>query len=547
VIDPTLAYATYLGGNSGDMGMALAVDDAGNAYVTGMTSSTDFPTAHAFQPIGHATPSAPDAFVAQLAPDGGSLVFATYLGGTGTDQANGIAVDPAGNVVVTGTTQSADFPTRNAIDATLSGTTDAFVTELAAGGAALVYSTLLGGSSVDFGDAVAVDGAGTAYVAGGTQSADFPLKNPLRRFSGASDVFLAKLAPQGASLVYSTCLGGTGSEDPGGIALDSAGDVYVAGQTDSSDFPTARALYAAKSGTIGGMDAFVSELAPDGASLVFSTYFGGAGDEGVAGIGVDQDGRAYVTGATSSTDLPTRNPFEPSKTGFTNAFVAAFAPSGTSLEYATYLGGTNYEQGHAIAVDRTGNAYVTGETFSTDFPTKDAIQPALDQPDAGDAGGFANDAFITKLDPTGSALVFSTYFGGSRTEMGMGVRLDGTGTAFVAGFTTSADLPTRNALYPRAPGGYDVFILSLADAGSGRVEPSDASIPAAGGDDAGVDATGPGATGPAGGASSEGGGCGCRCASPSSPRGATWLVLFAGALVRRKASKRHGRDSLHVR
>src|SRR5712692_6105834 len=329
VIDPTLAFSTYLGGSGEDLGRAIALDATGNIYVAGSTTSHDFPTANALQPVYRGgvcrfdsprTFPCPDVFVAKLNPTGSALLYATYLGGSDSDEAFGIAVDAAGNAYVTGTTRSSNFPTANAFQPRYGGTRtdlfggDAFVTKLSPTGSVL-YSTYLGGTLNDIGYAIAVDSRGNAYVTGAAASRDFPLVRPLQATHGGAldDVFVAKLDPTGAALLYSTFLGGNGRDNAFGIAVDSAGNAYITGFTGSTDFPTANAIQAAHAG--GSVDAFVAKLNPAGSGLVYSTYLGGSNSDEGRAIAVDSAGNAYVTGATTSTNFPTAIPFQPANRG----------------------------------------------------------------------------------------------------------------------------------------------------------------------------------------------------------------------------------------
>ena len=353
VIDPALSYSTYLGGTSGEIGYGIAVDTDGNAYVTGSTGSVDFPTAN---PLQSATVGDFDAFVSKLDLTGTTLVYSTYLGGTGFDRATGIAVDGAGNAYVTGLTASNNFPTTaNAVQATFGGGTcgtifcsDAFVAKLQADGTALVYSTYLGGSDADFGQGIAVDDVGSAYVTGSTLSANFPTASPLQETAGGnSDAFVTKLSPDGTGLTYSTYLGGADGDFGQAIAVSAARNAYVTGYTFSTDFATVSPLQSANAGSA---DAFVVELDPPGAALVYSTYFGGSGLDRAAAIAVDGDGNAYITGDTNSPDFPASDGALQSVMGggtcgsspCADAFVAKIGADG----YATYLGGTDIRSGH---------------------------------------------------------------------------------------------------------------------------------------------------------------------------------------------------------
>ena len=442
VIDPALSYSTYLGGIVADGVNAIAADTEGNAYVTGWAQSPDFPTANALQP--NFGSSSMDAFVTKLIPLGNELVYSTFLGGSGADEGLAIAADAAGNAYVTGMTASTDFPTLNPLQATNKAAPNntAFVAKLNPSGSALFYSTYLGGSGSDAGSGIAADGAGDAYVTGNTTSSDFPTAGPVQAsYGGDTDAFVAKLNAAGSALLYSTYLGGSSVDEGSGIAVDTAGNAYIVGYTESTNFPTADPLQGTNNAaTAGNPTAFVAKLNPAGSAFVYSTYLGGSSlDEGL-GIAADNSGNAYITGETSSTDFPTVNPLqatnEAASAGNPTAFVAKLNPTGSALVYSTYLGGSGPDEGLGVAVDGAGNTYVTGETASTDFPTANPIQP--------DYGGGLYDAFVTKLNPAGSALLYSTYLGGSGIDQGYGIAADAAGNAYVAGETTSWNFPTAN-------------------------------------------------------------------------------------------------------
>ena len=451
VVDPTLVYSTYLGGNGYDIAQGIAVDSAGNAYVTGWTGSGNFPTKNPFQ---GANAGRYDAFVTKLSPTGSALVYSTYLGGgagNGNDIAQGIAVDSAGNAYVTGWTGSGNFPTKNPFQGHGAGSYDAFVTKLSPTGNALVYSTYLGGGGRDIAYGIVVDSAGNAYVTGQTYSTNFPTKNPFQGvFGGYVDAFVTKLSPDGSALVYSTYLGGSGLDTGYGIALDSAGNAYVTGWTGSSNFPTKNPFQGAFAGSY--YDAFVTKLSPTGSALVYSTYLGGNGDDYGYGIAVDSARNAYVAGATTSTNFPTKNPFQGAGAGNVDAFVTKLSPAGTALVYSTYLGGGFPDYAYGIALDSSRNAYVTGYTKSTNFPTNHPFQP-----------NHAFDAFVAKLSPTGSALVYSSYLGGSNSsEIGYGIAVDSTRNAYVTGYTHSTDFPTKNPFQGANAGSYDAFVTKIS-------------------------------------------------------------------------------------
>jgi beta-propeller repeat-containing protein len=400
----SLVYSTFLGGTSSDVGKGIAVDASGNAYVGGVTFSSDFPTTAAAFDVS--SNGGYDAFVTELNADGSALSYSTYLGGAGYDEVKGIAIDGADNAYVTGYTGSADFATSaGALDPALTGLYDAFVTKLNATGSALSYSTYLGGSFFDQGNAIAVDGAGSAYVTGSGTSTDFPTTAGAFDTSsnGGSDAFATKLDSAGAALTYSTYLGGSLDDQGNGIAVDGAGSAYVIGYTASvgpgtgTPFPTTSGAF----DTIynGGGDGFVTKLNTAGAALTYSTFLGGTGYDQGNGIAVDGAGRAYVTGYTNSTpgssvtDTPfptTAGAFDTTYNGAYDAFLTKVDVAGATLTYSTFLGGTDGDYGRAIAADGSNNAaYVTGSTASSGFPTTPG---AFDISQNG-----SSDAFVTKL------------------------------------------------------------------------------------------------------------------------------------------------------
>ena len=388
------------------------------------------------------------------------LSYSTYLGGSGADLGNAIAVDGLGNVYVTGQTTT-NFPTTNPFQADNGGGVDVFVTKVNAAGSARVYSTYLGGAGDDFGYGIAVDSAGNAYVTGYTKSANFPTTaSPIQgtHGGGTGDAFVTKLNASGTALLYSTYLGGSGDDVGHGIAVDSSGNAYVAGDTGSANFPTTNPL---QPNNGGGVDGFVTKINAAGSARVYSTYLGGALTDAVFGIAVDGSGNAYLTGTTGSTDFPTKNPIQMNNGGADDVFVTKINTAGSALVYSTYLGGLGFDRGNAIAVDGAGNAYVTGQTNSTDFPTTSPLQPN---------NGGAIDAFVTKINAAGSGRVYSTYLGGNDIDYGNGIAVDIAGNAFVAGYTTSTTFPTTNPIQAnKGATGPDGFVTQINAAGSAPV------------------------------------------------------------------------------
>jgi hypothetical protein len=373
-INPTgsgLVYSTYIGGSAGDEGKAIAVDTSGNAYVTGMTFSDDFPTTPgAFQPT---TPyfHSYHAFVTALNPTGAGL-YSTYLGGDYLDFAAGIAVDTSGHAYVIGTTGSTDFPTTvGAFQRTYGGGNyDAFLTVFNSTGTGLIYSTYLGGSGYEEGEGIAVDTSGHAYITGITDSSDFATTAGALQTTYISlyaNVFVAEFNPTGSDLVFSTYLGAGTYAEGKCIALDTSGNAYVSGLAESGFPVTAGAFQTTFSG--GCYDAFITELNPTGSGLLYSTYLGGIDLDQVRGIAVDTSGNAYVSGFTRSSDFPITEGAFQTILGGEDAFVTEINPSGTGLVYSTFLGGSSSDQGFGMAVDTSGNFYVTGFAQSSDFPT----------------------------------------------------------------------------------------------------------------------------------------------------------------------------------
>jgi hypothetical protein len=507
VIDPVLVYSTFLGGSAlfGDKGNAIAVDAAGNVYVAGQTYSADFPvTQGAYQTTNNAAANQfTNIFVSKLNASGTALLYSTYLGGSGTlqggDSAHAMAVDAAGNVYVAGQTYSTDFPVspgafQTTNRAAAEESTNAFVAKLNATGTALVYSTYLGGSggqgnyTGDKGNAIAVDAAGNVYVAGQTYSTDFPVTpgafqtTNQAAASNLTNAFITKLNPTGTALVYSTYLGGSGGYRGGyagdmgnAIAVDTAGNGYVAGATFSSDFPVTSGAFQSANNALAnqGTNAFITKLNPTGTVLVYSTYLGGSGADAGNAIAADTAGDAYVAGQTGSIDFPvTQGAFQTTNhrelIGGVNAFVTKLNPAGSALVYSTYLGGsggvvnqsaTLFFRGgdlaSGLAIDSSGNAYVTGSTASANFPVTSGAYQTTNHDQPGCVGGCIGgyNAFITELNSTGSALVYSTYLGGRGLGLDFGLieglagdqanalALDSSGNVYVTGSAQSFDFP----------------------------------------------------------------------------------------------------------
>ncbi|HLM00944.1 MAG TPA: DNRLRE domain-containing protein [Pyrinomonadaceae bacterium] len=532
-IDPIINYSTYIGGTSDDYIKDIALDAAGNVYVTGYTYSTNFPTitgSYRATSVGVS-----DVFAFKLNPAGTALIYSTYVGGSsnqtgnGNDYGNSIAVDASGNAFIAGTTGSTNFPVSNARQTTYGGGgSDAFVLKLNSTGSALLFSTYHGGSVEDFCNGIAVDTSGNAYLTGGTNSQNFPVLNAYqsslngyfdynRNIIPSRDIFISKFNPTG-SLVYSTYLGGdlsytewqwrmVNSEHGNGIAVDSQGSAYVTGVTNSKSFPMINEVDGP--GYDRNTDAFVVKLNAAGNGLIFSTYLSGSdpyfyccidehfsSDAGID-IAVDAAGSAHVVGNTESGDFPVVNAYQSINKSFdpyvlnyetsahNSLFVTKFSPEGNSLIYSTYLGGSGLiggryyltycaENASSIAVDSSGSAYVTGNTCSWDFPLSNSVLQSHKN--------YGNDwdAFVTKFTPDGSALDYSTYLGGDGYDLGNSVAVDSFGNTYLAGTSASANLPFTTPAYQSVyRGGYEGFIAKIGNSSgfniTGRITKPDGS------------------------------------------------------------------------
>jgi hypothetical protein len=461
IIDPVLSYSTYLAGSQSEQGAGIAVDGAGSAYVTGLTFSADFPTTpKAFDGTCNACPNSAAIFITKLNPTGTGLVYSTFLGGSNYNQPFAITIDADGDAIVTGLTQSTDFPTKNPIKN--SAGPGGFVSSLNRTGTELKFSTYLG----DTGSGLTTDADQNVFVAGVTSSSSFPVTPATNVIGippsyGTTDTFVAKLTSNG-HLVFATVIGSVAQQSSSvffqvnntGIAVDSKGDVYLAGAA-SLGFPATSGAFQTNytgpapfcgSCTMG----YIAELNPAGSAFVYATYLGGSGGDQATGLAIDSSGNAYVTGNTNSTDFPTTpGAFQTqllTSGGFGGTFITKLNPTGTALGYSTYLGGTatqglgNFAAG--IALDSSGDAFVTGFTRTLDFPLMNPVQSTVP------ANG--NSAYVTEMNPLGTALLFSTVFGGSTGTQSAGIALDSSGNAYITGATQSTDLPTTPGAFQTA-------------------------------------------------------------------------------------------------
>lgn len=527
VIDPVLAYSSLVGGSNDDYGMGIAVDAESNAYVTGYTASyfraqdngpaaieatpgypvipqlLGFPTQNPVQSdpdpvvfgldldVDSTTAPTPfvmsyyDAFVFKIDPTGRRLIYSTYLGGrdhpggTGDDYGTAIAVNPAGEAYVTGMTYSLSFPTERPIQASngFNGGDyrDAFISKLNAGGSSLLYSTYFGGSGYDAGRGIAVDANGNCVVTGLTNSSNLPVFRAFQPAAGGGrDQFVVNINALGSAYNYSTYLGGSGDEGGAGpdnglnpyithvpsatiiatgavfpgarldigsrrfgpdygaaVAVDEQGYAYITGATNSADFPVVGPVVQPAIG--GGQDAFVTRIDPFGQILTgtagFSTFLGGSGNDGGRGIAVDASRRIVVAGYTTSTNFPTLNALQAANGGATDAFVARLSTAGADLSFSSYLGGSGDDVAYDVATDFASNIFVAGSTRSGNFPTRFALQSSL-RP-----GFITQDAFLTKIKADLTEYEYSTFLGGAQPDLAAAVAVNNIGTAFIAGST----------------------------------------------------------------------------------------------------------------
>ncbi|MCB8989012.1 MAG: SBBP repeat-containing protein [Ardenticatenaceae bacterium] len=458
--DP-IVYGTFLGAEAAEYGRSIATDPAGNIYITGETQSVTFPTITGTHTL--AANHGIDVYVAKFNPVSGAADYIIWFNALtlfAEDYAYGIAVGPDGSAYIAGDTRSDDFcnlfGSVPGFDTTYNGNGDAFVLKIKPDGSGLDYCTFIGGIESDTARAIAIDAEGNAYVTGSTWSdVDFPTTPNAydTAHNGLRDTFALKLDETGTKLLYSSYIGGAGQEEGVAIVVDGTNQAHISGWTFSADFPTTPTAY--DSTHNGGADIFVATFNAAGTDLTDATFLGGALDDRPAGIDVDTAVHTYITGYTYSADFPiTPGAFDPSFAGSIDAFVSKFSADGGSLAYSTFLGGTAEDWSNGIDIDVFGNAYLTGRTWSTDFPTTaDAYSSALN-------GG--RDGFIAQLSPDGTHLLYGSFLGGSDWDESLAITSDDR-QLYVTGTTRSTDFPlTDNAFAAEINGDYDIFALQFA-------------------------------------------------------------------------------------
>jgi len=465
IIDPTvtinnLAFSTFLGSFGDDVAGDNSVDAMGNIYVTGRTTSVSFPTTSGT--FDTSSNGAEDVFVTKMNPSGTGIIFSTFLGGTFFDEGRGLAVDATGNIYVAGTASNLFPTTAGAFDTTFNGGSDVFVTKLNSTGSTLLYSTYIGESAIDYANDLAIDAAGNAYIVVRTSDTvvDYPTTPGAfdTTFNGFDDVAVTKLNTAGSALVYSTFLGGSNIDNGTAIAVNTAGEAYVAGSTtdDVTDLQTTLGSYDT---THNGLtDYFVTRFSADGSSLIYSTFIGGSGIDNAAGLAIDGAGSAYVVGAAAPGFPVTAGVVDTVNLGGGEIGASKLSPDGSTLQYSTFIGGNQGENGNSVAVDPAGNAYITGGNFGGDYPVT--------------AGAFdttfngANDAILTVLNPSATGYIYSTYLGGGGNDAGNDIAVDASGNVYLAGQTANnaSAFPTTAEAYQTFHGGsIDAFAAKFGD------------------------------------------------------------------------------------
>ncbi len=452
----SLSTADYLSLSANTSCQGIALDDSGCIYVAGFTRSADFPCRDAFQDrwLGGI-----NAFVAKFSSSGSRLIYSTFLGGSDTDKAHGIAIDPSRCAVVAGMTNSSDYPCRNAYQSSCAGELDAFITKLDSSGNALIYSSYLGGSLDDAAFDLDLDSLGMVYLSGETISSDFPTRDAYQVSRGGweQDVFITKFTSSGSGLVYSTYLGGDGVDFGGKITLDLGDHIYIAGTTWSENFPTWNCYSPSRAGKY---DAFIGKLSSSGSALLYSTYLGGGGFDFGNDVAVDKTGTAYITGFTLGEGFPELNPLYERRDEDGTAFLTRLSPSGSALLFSTCWGTPGGEEGMVVSLDPMGCIYLSGITGSVDFPLRNPFQSQK-------SGRM--DIFIVKISPSGSDIIYSTYLGGLDYEKPFGLAINSAGSAYLAGCSYSCNFPVKSAYQPTMAGDADAFVTGVSSSGSSLI------------------------------------------------------------------------------
>lgn len=458
IIDPTvlinnLSYSTLMGSFGDDVANDIAVDTNGCTYITGRTTSPTYPTtAGTFDTTANGNE---DVFVTKLNSSGTGIVFSTFLGGTFFDEGRGIRIDTTGNIYIAGAAATAFPTTAGSYDTTFNGGSDGFIAKLNPTGSSLLYSTFFGTSSIDYVEDLAIDALGNVYVAGRTSDTILDLPTTVGAFdethNGIDDGFVAKFNDTGSSLVYSTFLGGSEIDTALNIEVNTSGEAFVAGVTTDSatDFPAVVGSYDTTHN--GVTDFFVSKVNAAGSALIYSTFIGGPGIDNVTAMNIDAVGSVYVAGTVAPGYPTTPGVFDTTVAGSNEIGLSKLSPSGATLQYSTFVGGTGGENANDIAVDRFGNVTLVGTNFGGDYPT---TAGAFDTTPNG-----GSEAILTTVNQNATALIVSTYIGGAGNELANAVAIDMNGNAYLAGQTSA-----NATQYPTTPDAYQTFHGGALDA-----------------------------------------------------------------------------------
>lgn len=454
IIDPTLSFATFVGGSMADWGFSMVLDSADNIYLCGETTSTDFPVSSGANDTTYNGGSG-DVFVVKMSPNGTAILQATYVGGSGLESGWDIALDESENIVATGYTASGNFPvTEDAYDSTINGENDAFILKLNNSCNHLLFSTYIGGAYNDYGTSLAIDAVGTIHTTGFTESADFPTTAEAydESYNGGCDAYVLGLSADGSELNYSTFIGGSNMDTGNQIVTDTEGSIIVTGRTLSVNLPISQDALDSSLG--GESDAFVLELKNDGSELQYLTFVGGSSCDCGNAIAIDPSGGIILGGYTNSFDFPTTDgSYDERHNGGYDAFILRLYANETGVSHSTFLGGGESDNCLAITLDDDGDIYTTGTTRSVGFPT---TAWANDTTFNGD-----RDVYIVKLSADVSVLLHSSFLGGSSTDEGEAIVLDSSDRVIIAGFTNSADFPTTAGGADIAFNLTDAFVVGL--------------------------------------------------------------------------------------
>lgn len=442
IVYEPLLYSTYLG--SSDLnyniteGHSIAVDDEGNAYVTGYTYSNTFPTTSGSLNDTY-NGGESDCFISKLSSDGSTLVYSSYFGGSEGDYSYSLALDNDQNVFITGYTDSDDFPTTiDAWDRTVDYI-DCFVVKLASNGSTLIYSTVVGGTQIDIGQSIDVDDTGNAYISGYTSSDNFPTVNAVNSTrNGLNDLFVFKLAANGSNLLYATFMGGSNDDENSRITLDDSNQAYVTAITSSSDFPTTNNSFDRTYN--GDADCIIFKLDTNGSTLLFSTFIGGSSYESPKAIAIDSSTNICIAGETGSYDFPiVVNAFSGTRSGLIDCFVLKLSNNGSLLLCSTFIGGARNDTSSSMTLDDEDNFYVVGLTNSYEFPvTKNAHDRTYNA---------LGDCIVFRMAANCSTLIHSTFLGGGAIDKGYSIAVDDNNSAYVTGYTYSTNFPITAGAY----------------------------------------------------------------------------------------------------